>query len=95
MYLGELVLDDAWATCSGKGLTYAGDSLVIHRDMRTSDRGRGSSSKPSAKSMAKKPAGKQMKLTSMFKEAPKPVKTTKRDADDYIVRLSNKKGQGK
>ncbi|KAG8951777.1 DNA helicase rad5 [Tulasnella sp. 419] len=93
MYLGELVLDDAWATCSGKGLTYAGDSLVIHRDTRTSDRGRGSSSKPSAKSMTKKHAGKQMKLTSMFKEAPKPVKTTKRDADDYIVRLSNKKGQ--
>jgi len=88
VYIGSLLVPNAWSTCKGRGWAKAGEEIFIRRAEEET-----SSSKGSSKPMPKAASGKQMKLTSMFKAnaAPKPVKKGK---VDNVVRFTNSRGFG-
>ncbi|KAG8862978.1 DNA helicase rad5 [Tulasnella sp. 330] len=91
-YLGEMIVSEAWATCSGKGILATGESVRIHLELVDEDEA-GSSKKANGKKLSSSSKGnsKQTTLTSMMKR--EPPKTSKK-TDNFIVRFSNKKGQG-
>jgi len=92
MFLGHMVIDDAWATCGGKNLIAAGDEVTIYRDgaepsSRKSTSGTGLDSK--------KPSGKQMTLSAMMtKQKVQPPQFKKKTKEDVIVRFGTNKHQG-
>lgn len=88
MYLGETIITEAWATCSGKNLLKASDPIHVHLDVvevrEKKVKGPTTSREPS----------KQLKLTSMLKKPPL-QKFSKKPVDDgKIVRFSNTRNQG-
>ncbi|KAF8444821.1 SNF2 family N-terminal domain-containing protein [Boletus edulis BED1] len=80
MYLGTVLVPNAWSTVKGKGYIKPGDEVMIERDTPEDTSAAGTSVK------GKK---KQLTLKSMLKS--QPVKNVKRKTDT-IVRLTNKGG---
>lgn len=89
-YLGEMIVADAWATCSGKGLLSAGERVTIHMELADEDK---QSKKKAEKATASKGKSKQLTLTLMMKKDP-PKAAGKAKGDNFIVRFSNEQGQG-
>ncbi|KAG9037341.1 DNA helicase rad5 [Tulasnella sp. JGI-2019a] len=90
-YLGEMIIQEAWATCSGKGLLSAGDSVRIHLEI-VDDDDLESSKKGKEKKIASSSKGKSKQTTLAFmREKEKPG--NKRAKGSFIVRFSNMKGQ--
>jgi DNA repair protein RAD5 len=87
-YLGDILVENAWSTVSGKGYVKAGEPLLIQRDEIHSV-----SSSSKAHKGAKKTGGKkQVSITSMLKPQPAARATKKRV--DTVVRISNQRGSG-
>ncbi|KXN90093.1 DNA repair protein RAD5 [Leucoagaricus sp. SymC.cos] len=82
-YLGDILVENAWSTASGKGYAKSGDSILVHRDQS-------STSGIQTKKTGKKSGGKkQGSITSMLK--PQTTKPTKKKVDS-VVRLKNLRG---
>ena len=89
IYLGEVVITNAWSNVSGKGYVKQNETVVVKREEQDLPQAGTSKPKPMAVQNGKK---KQISITTMLK--PQPVKSTKKKKKDNIVRLVNNKGSG-
>ncbi|KIJ52509.1 hypothetical protein M422DRAFT_202622 [Sphaerobolus stellatus SS14] len=91
VYIGSLLVPNAWSTCKGKGWVNNGEEIFIQRSEEENSLAKSSASKPSA---AKAVPGKQIKLTSMFKAKEKaaPAAPVKKGKVDNVVRFTNARG---
>lgn len=85
IYLGDVFVENAWSTASGKGYVKPGESVIIQRD--------GPNSMPTSSKTQKSTKGisgkKQATITSMMK--PQTTKIAKKKVDT-VVRISNQRG---
>lgn len=91
-YLGDVLVENAWSTVSGKGYVKQGESVMIRRD--GPDGGPSGSNSRKGKNVGKTKktgARKQVSITSMLKpQTSKPVKKKV----DTVVRIVNMRGFG-
>jgi len=84
-YLGDVLIENAWSTASGKGYVKSGDSVIIQKDEPATP----SSSRSRSQRPIKKIGDKQqVTITSMIK-----LQKTKKKADT-VVRILNQRGFG-
>ena len=84
MFIGSIIIHNAWSTTRGTGYVKSGDEIIIERDELEEEVPR---QKPKGKG-----ATKQLSISAMIKgQAAKPA----RRKQDFIVRLTNKRGFGK
>lgn len=89
IYLGEVVISNAWSNVSGKGYVKQNETVVVKREEQDIPQAGTSKSKPTTVQSGKK---KQISIATMLK--PQPAKSTKKKKKDNIVRLVNNKGSG-
>ena len=89
IYLGEVVITNAWSNVSGKGYVKPNETVVVKREEQDLPQAGTSKPKPTVIQSGKK---KQISIATMLK--PQPVKSTKKKKKDTIVRLVNNKGFG-
>jgi DNA repair protein RAD5 len=88
IYLGEVVISNAWSNVSGKGYVKQNETVVVQREEQDLPQAGTSKAKPTVQSGKKK----QISIATMLK--PQPAKSTKKKKKDNIVRLVNNKGSG-
>jgi DNA repair protein RAD5 len=88
-YLGDILVENAWSTVSGKGYVKAGESVLIRRDEPNDT----SSSSKTTKGNKRTTSNNQLSITSMLK--PKTTKPPNRKKVDTVVRILNLRGFGK
>ena len=88
IYLGEVVISNAWSNVSGKGYVKQNETVVVKREEQELPQAGTSKLKPTAVQNGKK----QISIATMLK--PQPAKSTKKKKKDNIVRLVNNKGSG-
>lgn len=87
MYVGSIIVSNAWSTTRGTGYVKPGDEINIERDEQVEI----ANAKLPQKRSKHKPATKQLSISAMLKpQAAKPAKKKQ----DYVVRLTNKRGFG-
>ena len=92
MYLGEVVIPNAWSNVSGRGYVKPNETVLVKREEQDLPQAGTSKPKPTTVQSSKK---KQISIATMLK--PQPVKTSKsakKKKTDSIVRLVNNKGFG-
>ena len=89
IYLGEVVISNAWSNVSGKGYVKLNEIIVVKREEQDLPQAGTSKPKPTTVQSGKK---KQISIATMLK--PQPVKSTKKKKKDNIVRLVNNEGFG-
>lgn len=89
IYLGEVVISNAWSNVSGKGYVKPNETVVVKREEQDLPQAGASKPKPTTVQSGKK---KQISIATMLK--PQPAKSTKKMKKDNIVRLVNNKGFG-
>jgi len=82
-YLGDILIENAWSTASGKGYVRSGDSVVIQKDQPATP-----SSSRSQRPIKKIGDKQQVTIASMMK-----FQKTKKKADT-VVRILNQRGFG-
>ena len=88
IYVGEVVISNAWSNVSGKGYVKPNEIVSVKREEQDLPQAVTSKPKPTAVRGGKK----QISIATMLK--PQPVKSTKKKKRDNIVRLVNNKGFG-
>ncbi|KAF9453887.1 hypothetical protein P691DRAFT_564475 [Macrolepiota fuliginosa MF-IS2] len=92
IYLGDILVGNAWSTVSGKGYVKLGESVVIQRDGPSDGYPGSKPQKGKTSDKARKATGKkQVTLTSMLK--PSIAKPARRKVDT-VVRVVNHRGFG-
>ena len=89
IYLGEVVISNAWSNVSGKGYIKLNEIVIVKREEQDLPQAGTSKPKPITVQSGKR---KQISIATMLK--PQPVKSTKKKTKDNIVRLVNNKGFG-
>ena len=89
IYLGEVVISNAWSNVSGKGYVKPNETVVVKREEQDFPQAGTSKPKPTTVQSGKK---KQISIATMLKS--QPAKSTKKKKKDNIVRLVNNKGFG-
>lgn len=89
IYLGEVVISNAWSNVSGKGYIKQNETVIVQREEQDLPQAGTSKPKPTTVQSGKK---KQISIATMLK--PQPAKSTKKKKKDNIVRLVNNKGSG-
>ena len=89
IYLGEVVISNAWSNVSGKGYVKQNETVVVQREEQDLPQAGTSKPKPMTVQSGKK---KQISIATMLK--PQPAKSTKKKKKDNIVRLVNNRGSG-
>jgi DNA repair protein RAD5 len=89
IYLGEVVISNAWSNVSGKGYVKQNESVVVKREEQELPQAGTSKLKPTTVQSGKK---KQISIATMLK--PQPAKSAKKKKKDNIVRLVNNNGSG-
>lgn len=92
IYLGDILVDGAWCTVSGKGYVKTGESVLVRRD-KPDDEASGSKAQRGKNSNQPKRTGgkKQISITSMLtRRTSKPAKKKV----DTVVRILNNRGFG-
>ncbi|THV06582.1 hypothetical protein K435DRAFT_645293 [Dendrothele bispora CBS 962.96] len=88
VYIGEVVIPNAWSNVSGKGYVKINDTIRIEREEDEGSKVASTSNNKGKKTDDKK-GKKQMSITAMFK--PQPMKRSKKK-EDTIVRLVTTRG---
>ena len=89
IYVGEVVISNAWSNVSGRGYIKPNETVVVKREEQDPPQAGTSKPKPTTVQSGKK---KQISIATMLK--PQPAKSTKKKKKDTIVRLVNNKGSG-
>ncbi|KAF8807924.1 DNA repair protein RAD5 [Phlegmacium glaucopus] len=90
IYLGEVIIPNAWSNVSGKGYVKPNETVLVKREERDVPQARTSKPNPTAVPSSKK---KQISIATMLKPQPaRPSKSAKKKKTDNIVRLVNNKG---
>ena len=89
IYIGEVVITNAWSNVSGKGYVKPNETVVVKREEQ--DLPQAGTSKPKPKTV-QSGIKKQISIATMLK--PQPAKSTKKKKKDNIVRLVNNNGFG-
>ena len=89
IYLGEVIISNAWSNVSGKGYVKQNEAVIVKREEQDLPQAGTSKPKPTAVQSGNK---KQISIATMLK--PQPAKSTKKKKKDHIVRLVNNNGSG-
>ena len=92
LYLGEVVIDNAYSLVSGKDVIKPGEKIWLHRDKYTMDPMR-MKSVPSTKPKDGKSNLKQLTLTGMTKKPATSTKAEKKKADHIVYIINSSKRQ--
>ena len=92
LYLGEVVIDNAYSLVSGKDAIRAGEKIWLYRDKQTSDPMRVKSI-PQTKPKDSKSNLKQLTLTGMVKKPGASTKLDKKKVDHIVYIINSSKRQ--
>lgn len=90
MYIGSLLVPNAWSTCKGRGWVKPGETIEMNRDNSE----KLSSKEANSTKPVNATSGGQLKLTSMFKSKTNVQKPIKKGKEDNVIRFTNSRGFG-